>query len=914
MEFDKQYRKSVLTAIKKDKSLQAAIDAALRAMNADEGLALPPDLDLPFLYGIEPSMTDAQLEQRVLREMPSVWNKNKRLFPFCTRLKSIHDLLVRRNPAMNQDFWRDQVRRAQEIRAQRLGELAQAIAADSGAAAIGAIERPVVEGFATRAGVDPAALIEAVEASSVRVVDPLEEPEIRYRQGTVRQKLAGSPFHTLVDAILCIGSTADLARPDHQMPDSFAIVGGFRPQGGSRARIDLARAIEARDYASKAPTAEASAVGEVMRVVLEGVTTEQELQDALLMSVIDYARQLAVSAPRPQVLAALVKARVAPEDAARIVLHVSGGSAGGPVENLDTVRAHIAAHELVAARAVWTRLAGTGADLGGQEAQSTLKTLVAEESSFAQAMELFSRHRDTDVLAARDALRRAIAICADDEEAPRLLETMPPSPPRAVRAGVESTGSVVLNWSEPAEFTGQVSYRVLRREDRAPAGPRDGDLVAEDVTALSVEDPTPACARPLYYGVVAVTQGRCSSPETVQTLVLPAPASPRVHVGETRADVAWELPRAALSAEARLVEPDGRTRRVGTASRTALSLSGLKTGERYVLRLRGVYSLPDGTRRTGATLEVEVIPHGELRPVGDLAGRLEGGVSGGRVRAVFTWSAVPGAEVRLYRSRTGIGAAPGTRVGLDRIEERGVRILGTESGDAAHRELTATLRAGAHRVVAVVVDGNQGLCGNEVALAAAPPVADLHLDRLGQSVKLSWVWPDGDYAVRLRWSTPDSQAGREVRRAQYDAEGGVVLPIGDAGGRIAVSVVPVGLAGSVEGMAQTLTVPARARRRIAYHVTWRKKMLGGPSAAVFAFDEAPGAPFDVRLVVRAGRHAPSSRDAETGTRHRIDPGSPEGLVVEVPVARGRGTWWAKAFAVQDGVKLVDPPMSELKGN
>ena len=41
MEFDKQYRKSVLTAIKKDKSLQAAIDAALRAMNADEGLALP---------------------------------------------------------------------------------------------------------------------------------------------------------------------------------------------------------------------------------------------------------------------------------------------------------------------------------------------------------------------------------------------------------------------------------------------------------------------------------------------------------------------------------------------------------------------------------------------------------------------------------------------------------------------------------------------------------------------------------------------------------------------------------------------------------------------------------------------------------------------------------------------------------
>ena len=38
------------------------------------------------------------------------------------------------------------------------------------------------------------------------------------------------------------------------------------------------------------------------------------------------------------------------------------------------------------------------------------------------------------------------------------------------------------------------------------------------------------------------------------------------------------------------------------------------------------------------------------------------------------------------------------------------------------------------------------------------------------------------------------------------------------------------------GAAQTLTVPARARRRIAYHVTWRKKMLGGPSAAVFAFD------------------------------------------------------------------------------
>ena len=107
-------------------------------MNADAGLALPPDLDLPLLYGIGPSMTDAQLERRVLREMPSIWNKNKRLFPFCARLKSIHDLLVERSPVTSRDFWRDQVGRAQEIRAQRLGELAQAIAADSGAAAIGA--------------------------------------------------------------------------------------------------------------------------------------------------------------------------------------------------------------------------------------------------------------------------------------------------------------------------------------------------------------------------------------------------------------------------------------------------------------------------------------------------------------------------------------------------------------------------------------------------------------------------------------------------------------------------------------------------------------------------------------------------------------------------------------------------------
>ena len=84
MEFDKQYRKSVLTAIKKDKSLQAAIDAALRAMNADEGLALPPDLDLPFLYGIEPSMTDAQLEDFVLtgcRLIVALMREAEDLFP-----------------------------------------------------------------------------------------------------------------------------------------------------------------------------------------------------------------------------------------------------------------------------------------------------------------------------------------------------------------------------------------------------------------------------------------------------------------------------------------------------------------------------------------------------------------------------------------------------------------------------------------------------------------------------------------------------------------------------------------------------------------------------------------------------------------------------------------------------------------
>ena len=913
MEFDKQYRKSVLAAIKKDKALQAGIDAALRAMNADERLAVPPDLDLPLLYGIEPSMTSAQLEQRVLKEMPSIWNKNKRLFPFCTRLKSIHDLLAQRSPVTSPRFWQDQMKRAQKVRARRLGELAAAIAAEGAAAALGIIERPVVEGYATRSGVDAAALVEAVEATRVRVVTPLEEPRVRFQQGAVRQKLAGSSFNTLVDAILGVGSTADLERPDHRMPESFAIIDGFRPRGGSRARIDLARAREVRDYASKAPTADASAVSGAVRAVLEGVDTEQELQEALLASVIDYARQLAVGAPRLQVVAALVKAHVDKEDAARIVLHVSESTSSVPVDSVDTVRAHLHAHELVAAREVWTRMTQAEADLGGEDAQRVLRVLTAEEDSFAQAMEVVYRCRDVDVTAARDALRRAMDICSDAEEPQRLLDSLPPSSPRDVRAGEESTGAVVLSWSEPAEYGGEVTYRVVRREDRAPIGPQDGVVVAEDVSALTVVDSAPVSGRTLYYGVIAVTQGRCSAPETVETLVLPAPASPHIRVSETGAEVAWDLPRAALSTEAWLVGSDGRSHQVETTSRSTLVLSGLEAGERYVLRLRGVYSLPDGPRRTGNPLEVEVTPHGELLPVVDLAAHLEDGASGGRVPAVFTWSAVPGAEVRLYLSRSGFGTEPGTWVALDRIEARGERILGAASGDVAHGQLTASLRVGAHRVLAVVVDGDMALCGNEVGLAATPSITGLHLDRLGQTSRLSWVWPDGEYVVRIRWSTPDRQAEREVRRGQYDDEGGVVLPIGDEGGQVAVSLVPVGLTGSVEGTVQTLSVP-RAPGRIAYHVAWRRRIIGGLSAAVFTFDGACGAPFDVRLVVRMGRHAPSSREAGEGTLHRVDPGAPGSLVVEVPVASGRGTWWARAFAAQAGVRLLEPPMSELKGH
>ena len=54
MDFAKQYSKSVLAAINKDKALQSSIDVALRMMNADASLALPPDLDLPYFYAIEP--------------------------------------------------------------------------------------------------------------------------------------------------------------------------------------------------------------------------------------------------------------------------------------------------------------------------------------------------------------------------------------------------------------------------------------------------------------------------------------------------------------------------------------------------------------------------------------------------------------------------------------------------------------------------------------------------------------------------------------------------------------------------------------------------------------------------------------------------------------------------------------------
>ena len=86
-------------------------------------------------------------------------------------------------------------------------------------------------------------------------------------------------------------------------------------------------------------------------------------------------------------------------------------------------------------------------------------------------------------------------------------------------------------------------------------------------------------------------------------------------------------------------------------------------------------------------------------------------------------------------------------------------------------------------------EGNVGVVGPGVVAGSAPTVRECVAEKFGDTVKLSWRWPDGDYLMQVSWHRGGLDRTARVTRAKYRADGGFVISPGDGVTDIGVATV-----------------------------------------------------------------------------------------------------------------------------
>lgn len=592
-------------------------------------------------------------------------------------------------------------------------------------------------------------------------------------------------------------------------------------------------------------------------------------------------------------------------------------------EQLGKLAAAVDARKLVAARALLAALPGHHGELQLADgrtvetlAASISKGLAGAEARLQTARELERAGKSEDaVFACLDAL----AICVDFTDAQQVLRRFPPAPARAPKA-VQSNGQVLLQWSASSAL-GEVSYTVVRREDRPLVGADDGECVA--VTQdTHCRDTAPPIGAVLSYGVIA-QRGGIAAP-----LVLCEPLLVTKEVDKLTLEAGDGVVTGSFCAP-----PRARVRVLRRADSPADSAAS-------ELRLSGPGAFADREVTNGCVYQYRLVC--EFTGPGATVVRTAG------VTALAQPDAPPpaiedlqltandsGLELRFGAPRKGVGRVyrapqPPPWPSGTVIPAAGLARLGPV---LSLRSLTVAVDPapppGLSFYLPVTLAGDHATIGSVHRYAAIADVSGLQVEDFGSYALLRWSWPAGCSQVVLAFGSatfpvaPDDPRAtcRRITRAEYDRNGGFHLDNPDQ----APHFFAVFAVGQVEGepaFAPGISPGARAVVRekacaaVSYsiHRQWLRRRLTLELRTDLAVEPLP----PLVLVAKPGELQPLQ--AEDGTvlcqllGERLVPGAP--LVREVDVKALRTPAYLRAFfvgaAAPGRCRLVDPPREQLK--
>ncbi|GID31111.1 hypothetical protein [Paractinoplanes brasiliensis] len=757
-----------------------------------------PPQDLFTRYGLTGAhQTPERFDDRV-QEVVRYWNRllNTRVYkPLANALLTAHQELRKAEALSPAEF----TRRRDEARAKAAERLAGWIA--TVAAGVPYVTRGALAHFVRLGGgiLTEKEVRKALADGGVKLIDPewdLPSQAPVPAAGAVPRNLR----------VLGLRLSPQVVFAAEALDGGFRIKDGFRLTGGDGGRLTAELLHQAKQEQAKRPHDTRKTATETVLTTMLTAYATGDLDRLVRWEAAEIVRSALANGLPPTLAAdALNELGLDRGEALELAVTVAAAGPGRTTGPPDDVNAVIAA-ELVAGRlrAAQAELATAPEKAVDKEVRDRVDRAAAAVDEFAgKAGEAEREGRTED---AAWLLAEAIRLAADDAGLVAHLARFPPPEPAEVVAG-PGPGRVTLRWQPSRTRTGEVSYRVVRRDGLPAMSPEDGDPVIE-TTATSASDTAPPVARPVVYTVFAVRGDAVSRGAAAGPVVLLPPVTGLTLTGDGHAVTgSWLVDPAAVQVTVTCtrLDGDGPPRPVATRPGAATGFVDpeAELGVAYSYRVTVHYHGPDGERLESEAVAGHIVADHPPAAVPDLSAEVAPGDRAPHL--ALSWTAPRGGRVEIRRATTAPAWNEGDTVPAAEADGHG-EVIATAAGPDTTGRCVANAPAGQGRFFLTAVTRGPGIAviGNTVALELTAPVSGLRLRRRGADVHVSWIWPEDAYEARVEWSTNETAGNRTYGRREVRDSGGVLLPLGL--GAVSISVRTV----VRERHAELLSVPVAA--------------------------------------------------------------------------------------------------------
>jgi len=901
MLFDpKRYKVDVVVPLAKDRARMDAVATAIRDLKSGASEQALAPVNAAGLFALDPGAPgDLAAHFATLELSLNKWGGNP---PSASLIKQLLHAMKDAGFGFEQPvFWVAQAKEQAKEQAAQLGGFMDGVKADyplgvvtpeqldraSKGAGLGAVPAGDLLGAAKRAGLTVGAEFD----DPTTPVPPILSAALNHPD-----------FRTIADLLVFPGRATNVSFIDNLSVDGRAVT--LADIATAHRNSETAKDSNAVQDAQKA-----------LGLLKSQCTTDSALHAlvfaALIKQIVSIVGQ---GGTRLQQRDGLVARGLSLVDASRAVskLNPSGGGAAAKAASVQIAEA-LAGGDLAEARRLAAALPEADEDR-------------ADRADVVARLELAERQKQTHLdsyeraIAVRDfgsaaqALRSAAQLDSADGLIQSKLDALPPARPDAPTLHTEGR-TVVAAWPQAAESS--VKYVVVRSVGgAAPVAPTGGTQVGSLLEATSVADERPPVGKRVRYTVFSTRDGiRFSDGASAELLVLPAPTDLVATVDASQVSLSWQMSNEAIAAQVTQQSADGAVVTIEVATGTSLSVPGLTLGMKYAYGVRAAYATANGRELSAPTL-VDATPRGAIGAARDFGiSTLRTDAGGESLQA--SWLEIEGYTVDVWAFPVGYRPTSGQRVTTSALTASGGRRLsplpgGTVSAGVETRRYAAGL--GVFAYSPLTVDGEGGVLGDAVVSGAAPSATGMAAERFGDGLKVSWVWPEGDYIIEVAWRQDGRSRSSRITRAKYRVDGGVT--ISPATGVTDLSIATVVKMADEEWVSTPAPIAlSGSKPSVGYSVTIKKSMFKAGSVEVRVDPGDFSGALDIELVCATGPFMPlTPADGSVLAAERLVLTANEPTTFTCSLPKLPSPYWVRMFTVEAShVLLLDPSTTQMKG-